>query len=281
MAGIKGRIFKIKRFSVHDGPGIRTTVFLKGCPLKCIWCHSPEGISSDIAVWYNQNSCISCGRCIEACPERALIFESDTQPTIVIDRLRCKVTGDCVRVCPTGSVQFTGRITTSDEVLLEIEKDSAYYESSGGGVTLTGGEPLFQPDFTFEILRLCHEKAVHTTLETSLFASKEVVKRLAPLIDLVITDLKIFDPVAHQKFTGQSNEIIKENFAFLAVSGKDLIVRVPLVKDITDTAENRGAIQNYVQSFRSDISVEFIRFNPLAANNYKKLGIPFPLDAGK
>jgi pyruvate formate lyase activating enzyme len=277
MAGTKGTIFKIKRFSVHDGPGIRTSVFLKGCPLNCVWCHSPEGIGPDISIWFNQNACIRCGRCVKACPEEALRMNNGSYPYIEIDRSKCRVTGNCVRVCPAKAMQFTGMVVSPEEVFSEIENDVVFYQSSGGGVTITGGEPLYQPGFAYEILDLCKRKQIHTAIETSLFAEKEVIKRISSVTDLVIADLKILDPVMHKLHTGESNEIIKENFAFLTGSGKSIIVRIPLVKNITDTIENRIAIQNFVSSFGKKIPIEFIDFNPLAANNYKRLEIPFPL----
>ena len=277
MAGTKGKIFKIKRFSVHDGPGIRTSVFLKGCPLNCVWCHSPEGIDPNISIWFNQSDCISCSRCVVTCPEEALRINGKSGQNILIDRLKCKVSGDCVKVCPTNAMQFTGWVTSPEVVFVEIVKDMAFYNSSGGGVTLTGGEPLFQPDFAFEILNLCKAKNIHTAIETSLFASMETIKRIASVTDLIYADLKIIDPVAHQLFTGQTNEIIKENFAFLVNSGKSIIVRVPLVTEVTDTTENRMAIVEFVDSFNKEIQIEFIEFNPLAVNNYNRLGIPFPL----
>ena len=254
MAGTKGTIFKIKRFSVHDGPGIRTSVFLKGCPLNCVWCHSPEGIGPDISIWFNQNACIRCGRCVKACPEEALRMNNGSYPYIEIDRSKCRFTGNCVRVCPAKGMQFTGMFVSPEEVFSEIEKDVVFYQSSGGGVTLTGGEPLYQPGFAYEILDLCKRKQIHTAIETSLFAEKEVIKRISSVTDLVIADLKILDPVIHKLHTGESNEIIKENFAFLTGSGKSIIVRIPLVKNITDTIENRIAIQNFVSSFGEENS---------------------------
>lgn len=278
MAGTEGRIFRIKRFSVHDGPGIRSSVFLKGCSLHCVWCHSPEGIGSDISIWLNQNACIACGRCVKVCPENALAMNSGSDKTVEIDHLKCNLTGDCVRVCPASAIQFTGIITSPEEVFLELVKDIVFYKSSGGGVTLTGGEPLCQPDFACEILELCRKKQIHTAIETSLFADKEIVVRISSLADLVIADLKIDDPRMHKHYTGVSNEIIKDNFAFLAESGKNIIVRVPKVTNITDTSINIMAIEDFVNSFRKEIPIEFIEYNPLAVNNYKRLGIPFPLD---
>jgi len=272
-----GTIFKIKRFSVHDGPGIRTSVFLKGCPLNCIWCHSPEGINPKITIWYNQNICIACGKCVEVCPTSALKLIQDREPFIQIDRNLCNTSGDCVRICPTNAIQFTGSVTTVSEEVIEIEKDQSYYLASGGGVTLTGGEPLYQPDFSIGILEECKRRKIHTALETSLFCDHEVLNRVSEYIDLFIIDMKIFDPVQHEYFTGKPNGIIKQNLIHLAKSGKDILVRIPLIKDVTDTDINKKAIIDFVQGISEKIPIEFIKNNPLAKNNYKKLGIHFLL----
>ncbi len=258
MAETKGKIFKIKRFSKNNGPGLRTAVFLKGCPLNCSLCPNPEGIDPAISIRFIQSNCISCSRCVVTCPEEALKINSRSGPNILIDLLKCKLTGDCVKVCPTKAMQFTGWLFSSEEVLDEILKDIAYFRSSSGGVTLTGGEPLFQPHFAFEILSLCKDKNIHTAIETSLFASKETIERIASVIDLVYVNLKIIEPVEHQRFTGQSNKIMLENFAFLAGSGKAIIVRVPLVPNVTDTSENRVAIQEFVHSYNQEIPIEYI-----------------------
>jgi len=274
---IEGTIFKIKRFSVHDGPGIRTAVFLKGCPLNCIWCHSPEGISSEISIWYNRNSCIACGQCVTACPNNALILVKHPEPHININRTICNVSGDCIKICPARSIQFTGYKMKVSEVVSETEKDMAFYQSSGGGITLTGGEPLFQPDFSTEILRACKKKNIHTTIETSLLCESSVVFQISDYVDLFIVDMKLFDPVQHRTYTGKSNEIIKENFRILNKSGKDLLVRIPLINNITDSDFNKNALLNFVKGFNKNIPIEFIDYNPLTENNYKKLDLPFLL----
>ena len=155
---MEGRIFKIKRFSVHDGPGIRTSVFLKGCPLNCLWCHSPEGIGSEISLWHDNSLCIACGECVKVCRNKALKLVDDPDSHIIIDRNLCTLNGDCMKTCPTGALQFTGSVMTVSEVMEEIEKDILYYRQSGGGVTLTGGEPLYQPDFSMGILEECRKK---------------------------------------------------------------------------------------------------------------------------
>lgn len=268
-------IFKIKRFSVHDGPGIRTAVFMKGCPLNCIWCHSPEGITPEISIWYNQNICIACGKCVQVCPNSALELIKGNEPFIQVDRNLCNATGDCIRICPTNAMQFTGSVATISEIIIEIEKDLAYYQTSGGGVTLTGGEPLYQPDFSAGILEECKKRNLHTAVDTSLYCDREVLKRVSENIDLFIIDMKIFDPDQHKYYTGKSNETIKENFQYMAKSGKDILVRIPLIKNITDSDINKKAIIDYVHGIDEKIPIEFINYNPLAENNYLRLGIPF------
>ena len=271
----EGTIFKIKRFSVHDGPGIRTSVFLKGCPLNCIWCHSPEGISSEITIWYDRSLCIHCGECVGSCPNKALELRTDPEPFINIDRNRCNSGGDCVIICPTGAIQYTGTRVLVSDVIAEIEKDKLFYRTSGGGVTLTGGEPLYQPEFSMKILEYCRNMNINTAIETSLFCERNTINDIADLVDLFIIDIKIFDQAEHLRYTGKSNEIIKENFKYIANSGKPVIVRVPLVQGITDTEENKNAIKNFVDIIDSGIPIEYISYNPLAGNNYKRLGIPF------
>jgi pyruvate formate lyase activating enzyme len=274
---MEGRIFKIKRFSVHDGPGIRTSVFLKGCPLNCLWCHSPEGIGSEITLWHDNSLCIACGECVKTCKNKALELVDDTESHIRIDSMLCSLNGDCVTTCPTGALQFTGSILTVDEIMNEIVKDLLYYRESGGGVTLTGGEPLFQPDFSMKILEECRRIGIHTAIETSLFCEKEILRSVSEFIDLFMVDIKIIDQSTHIRYTGKPNEIIKENFRYLAESGKQVIVRVPMVEGITDTEENKNSITGFVGDIDSRIPIEYLPYNPLAENNYKRLGIPFLL----
>lgn len=277
---VEGNIFKIKRFSIHDGPGIRTSVFLKGCPMKCVWCHSPEGISPAKSLWYNKNLCIACGKCTEACPTNALQL-TDAISKISIDRNICNLSGECITVCPTHALQFTGYKVTVDEVVEEIEKDLVYFQNSGGGVTLTGGEALFQPEFSTAILQACKERNIHTAIETCLFCKREVIDQVLPYVDLFYCDLKIFDSEEHKRYTGRNNEIIKDNFRYLASSGKKMIVRLPLIENITDTSENRKTITDFVKEVDENIPVELISYNPLTENNYNRLGIPFLLHKHK
>ncbi len=278
-ADIEGLIFKIKRFSVHDGPGIRTAIYLKGCPLSCAWCHSPEGISPDISIWYDKNNCITCGQCVDVCPNHALsMIKTPTGIVIEINRELCNMTGNCVKICPSDAMRFTGNKIQVSDLLQEIEKDTVFYKNSGGGVTLTGGEALHQPEFTIEILKTCMERNIHTALETCLFADKEIISAVSAYTDLFIIDLKLFDSADHIHFTGQPNEVILENFLYLASEGKEIVVRIPLIPGITDTGKNLDSIEKFVRSTGRDIPIEYIDFNPLARNNYEKLGIPFPMN---
>jgi pyruvate formate lyase activating enzyme len=274
---ISGTIFKIKRFSVHDGPGIRTSVFLKGCPLNCIWCHSPEGIEPEITIWHDSGSCIGCANCVDACPDRALKLVSGERNVIEINRQLCRLSGNCVSVCPSNAIQYTGYALPVSSIMEEIEKDIVFYEESGGGVTLTGGEPLFQPLFAEAILRECKMKGIGTAIETSLFTGSEVIKKIIGYTDLFIIDLKLYEDADHVKFTGRSNNIIKDNFCYIAGSGKKIIVRIPMIETITDNPENIMALENFVHDLRDDIEIEHIKYNPLTRNNYERLGIPFLL----
>jgi pyruvate formate lyase activating enzyme len=275
---IEGTVFKIKRFSLHDGPGIRTSIFLKGCPLNCIWCHSPEGLSPSITIWYNSNVCIACGQCVDSCPENALrLSTGNINSVIEINRDRCIVSGECVRICPTGAMQFTGYKTTTAEIIREVEKDLAYYCESGGGVTLTGGEPLYQPEFSAEILKECKKRNIHTAVETSLFCDKKALKMLVDLVDLFIIDMKLFDSGQHLHYTGKANDKIIANFKFLADYGKSIIVRIPLIGNITNTKKNLENIKDFVKNTGKNIPIEEIFFNPLTENNYIRLNIPFSI----
>lgn len=270
-----GIIFDIKRFSVHDGPGIRTSVFLKGCPLSCIWCHNPEGISSDISIWYNQKICIKCGLCIEVCPNKSLGMNLSGDKSIEINYELCKTNGKCVEICPAGALEFTGRSASIDEITEELKKDLLFYRKSGGGVTITGGEPFFQPEFCMEILKACKDLCINTAVETCLYCEKEILEGIVNYVDLFLVDLKIFNSAKHKQFTGKPNHLIKRNLDFLHSVGKDIIIRVPLIKGITNDSLNRVQIEKYVHNLNPDIPVEYLNYNLLTKSKYKKLSIPY------
>ncbi len=265
-----GTIFDIKRFSVHDGPGLRTTVFLKGCPLTCLWCQNPEGLSREIALWYFPNKCISCGRCIEACPNDALRMEDGK---IIIDRDLCRKCGSCTKACPTNALAFDGRVVSVDEVMEEVLKDRQFYETSGGGITLSGGDALGQHRFAGEIMKRCKEEGIHTAMESCMFATEEQIASVLPYLDYLIMDVKHHDSSLHSRYTGVSNERILKNLKDIAAVFpiEQMLVRIPLIPGYTADPANVKAIAAKVFAIDPGLQIELINYNPLAPNKYRIL----------
>ena len=267
---IKGLIFDIKRYAIHDGSGIRTTVFMKGCPLKCWWCHNPEGISSSKDLIYFEYKCIRCKTCVHVCPVSAIAFEGEKQ---VINRAACIKCGACADSCPTGALKLVGYEITVEELMKEIEKDIILYDHSGGGVTFSGGEPLFQPLFLKEALKECKKRDIHTALDTSGYASPEVFESLMDHVDLFLYDLKLLDDKEHQKYTGVSNKIIKKNLITLVKKGrgKDTIIRFPVIPGITDTKKNINMLLNFVSYLKEINEIDILPFHDVS-EKYSRLG---------
>lgn len=268
---MNGNIIDIKKFTVHDGPGIRSTVFLKGCPLRCAWCHNPEGIENRINLWYFEKKCIRCNRCVAACPNSSL-FISSSGPYIHIDRGKCTNAGKCVDACPTGALCFDGKEVSSRQVVDILLEDKPFYDKSGGGITISGGEPLFQPEFSLEILESCKGRGVHTAIETCMYGRRETIEKFFKYTDLFIVDLKIFSLQAHKKYIGVENERIRSNFRFIASQKCGLMVRIPLVPGITTSKENIGQIARLVHDTGGSIPIELMNFNLLAENKYVLMG---------
>lgn len=270
-----GNIIDIKKFTLHDGPGIRSTVFLKGCPLRCVWCHNPEGLENKINLWYFENKCIKCHKCIPSCSNKALSIGE--KPHIAIDRDRCTNAGKCVDVCPTRALCFDGKEVSLENVVDILMEDKAFYSQSGGGITISGGDPLYQFDFSLEILKACKKENIHTAIETSMYAKRDILKKFINLVDLFIVDIKLFDSPAHEKYTGVGNELIKSNFEYLVSQKVNLLVRIPLIPGITATEENIRNISSFVynaaaeNTFKS-VPIELMNYNPLAENKYRLMG---------
>lgn len=272
---IRALVFDIKRFALHDGPGIRTTAFIKGCPLSCVWCQNPEGIDPKPVLWYSSSQCIRCGQCVDVCPKNALESHTGDKNFISIDRAICDRSGNCVKSCPSAALHWDSQSYSVDELTEHLVRDAVFFGSSGGGITLSGGEPLYRPDFTVEVLKRCKEKGFHTAIETTLFASRSVIEKTLPFVDLYLADLKLIENEAHKKYTGVENVRILENMEYLAGLGRSMIIRVPLIPGLTDTEENIGGIARFVSGLNSDIPIELLNFNPLAESKYKAMDLEY------
>ena len=272
---MKGIVFDIKRFAVHDGPGIRSSIFSKGCALRCAWCQNPEGLENRINLWYFESRCIQCYQCLEVCPEKALSIGVGKKPHIIINQKKCNNCGDCSESCPTKALAFDSRMMSVEEVLAEVLKDRVFYESSGGGITLSGGDPLFQDQFNLEILKACKKEGLHTAVETSLFVGEETLKKFIGSVDLFMVDIKTFDSQSHKEYTGVDNRLIKANFEKLAAQNVELLVRVPMIPGFTSTEKNIRDIASYVQGVGKNIPIELLNFNPLARDKYRLMNQPY------
>jgi pyruvate formate lyase activating enzyme len=269
-----GRVFDVQRFSVHDGPGIRTTLFLKGCPLRCAWCQNPEGLEGTVHLWHFENLCASCGTCVKACTRGAISLSADGWR---LDRARCDLCGDCLAACPRNALGLDGRDLDVAEAVRQLAADRVFYDVSGGGVTFSGGDPLLQAPFVAEVAREVKALGIHTALETSLHAPWEVVEGLVPLIDLFLVDVKLADPGRHARATGQDGALIRENLQRLvrALDGaapRRLRLRVPLIPGFTADEENLAGVAELIASVDRSLPVELMNFNPLAAAKYRRMG---------
>jgi len=270
---LTGTIFDIKKYAIHDGPGIRTTVFFQGCPLLCWWCHNPESQSRTPVLLYRRNRCVLCGTCVETCPQSGISINK----VAITNQGKCDVCGECAEVCYYGAREVSGREMTVAEVLAEIERDVPFYDQSGGGVTFSGGEPLLQHRFLLTLLRECKKRAIHTVVDTSGFAAWDVIERIRDDIDLFLYDLKLMDDVRHKQYTGVSNELILNNLRRLAEGGSQIFVRIPLIPGINDDAENLTQCAAFITSLPTITGIELMGYHDIAAAKYEALGEDYPL----
>ncbi|MEG1118752.1 MAG: glycyl-radical enzyme activating protein [Bacteroidales bacterium] len=276
-------IFDIKRYSINDGPGIRITIFLKGCPLSCIWCHNPEGMKPTQSKLYTATRCIGCGLCIKACKNGALSIGTlaNGKRGIITDFSKCQLCGECAKACPAKAMEMAGKEYSVEELMTEIRKESVFFEESGGGVTICGGEPLMHKEVLIPLLDACGKEGFHRCIDTTLFAQRSLIEEVALKCELFLVDLKLMDSQRHKQFTGVDNSIILSNISFLASIGKPFIIRIPLIKGVNADIANLTASaiflsnlqEKYISnSERSRIRVELLPYHDIAKGKHARLG---------
>ena len=274
MTSVLGRIFNVQRFSLHDGPGIRTTVFLKGCPLRCEWCHNPEGISPEPEVVIVANRCIACGACVTACPQGL----ADVRGGFSGDRADCAACGACVEACPSEARQIAGRDVTVRGLLEEVLRDRIFFDDSDGGVTFSGGEPLLQVRFLEAMLQACRHEGIHAAVDTSGLAPLKHLLRIAALTDLVLYDVKLVDEGRHRRHTGVSNATILANLEALSRVHDTIWLRVPVIPGVNDDPENLAATAALAARLPSVRRVTLLPYHRLGTDKLRRLGQPQALD---
>jgi pyruvate formate lyase activating enzyme len=268
--GGKGIVFDVKRFALHDGPGTRTTVFFKGCPMACRWCHNPESQDRRPQLAYSRSRCSKdCHRCVAVCPEGALVADG---PRIRIRRVLCTLCRECLHVCPSEALEVIGREMSVEELIAEVERDVVFFDESGGGMTVSGGEPLSQPEFLDSLLTACRKNGVHTALDTCGYAPFSVLRKAASKVDLILFDVKIVDDRAHRLFTGVSNRLILENLRALSALTDNIVIRIPLIPGMTDSPLQLKETAEFALSLRRVRRIGLLNFHRGGRKKYAKIG---------
>jgi pyruvate formate lyase activating enzyme len=264
-------IFDIKRYSINDGPGIRLTIFFKGCPLNCVWCHNPEGISPKREKLHNRQKCIHCKSCVASCPNSALAMEYDDIST---DANLCINCGECTEACPTGALEISGKEISADDIMKEIRKETIVFDQSEGGVTFCGGEPLMHKTMLMELLKRCGELRIHRAVDTCLYASEETLLEVAGNCELILADLKHMDSNLHMKYTGVGNELIVSNIRSLANKGFNFIVRIPLIEGVNANEENILESAKFLSSLpdAERRPVELLPYHNIGVGKHSRMG---------
>ena len=273
-----GVIFNIQKFSLNDGPGIRTVIFFKGCPLRCPWCANPESQEPQVQILWDKQKCVGCHTCVESCPSSAI---RDIDSNIVIDHRRCSGSSTCsenctcVEKCPAHALKVEGELKSVDEIVRVVMQDEPFYEESGGGVTLSGGEAAMQPDFAIALLKVLKERKVHTAMETTGFASKDVFQRILPYLDLLLYDIKHWDEEKHQKSTKVSNLPILANMKYAIDQGKEVLPRLPVIPGFNNSIEDALGFVGRLKEVGAK-RVQLLPFHQFGENKYQMLGKEYP-----
>ena len=265
---LKGSVFNIQKFSIHDGPGIRTVVFLKGCPLRCGWCSNPESQLTEAQILRDGKKCVHCGRCVSLCETGALSIKGGR---VMCEHEKCRGCLKCVSSCPTHALTSEGSVKTVEECMKAVLQDMPFYEESGGGVTISGGEALMQPEFTKALLMACHEKGIHTAIETTSFADTDTYLDVTAEADLLLCDLKHWDSARHEDGTGVRNELILKNIKAAASAGREILIRIPVIPGFNDSQYDAEKLSDCIKSLGLK-KVQLLPFHQFGENKYELLG---------